>query len=513
MKHLCLFLLLYMPFWAQAQNKVPVISNMVLKVNPTTKQLTVTYDVADAENDPIAMKMYVGTTDGKTVSQVSTATGDIGTNISAGKNKTISWNYAGAVPSEVLFKVTLVAEDGKTPSIADIVAQVDGNRMMDNLRFIAKAPRHRTSNPTQLQAVRDSISKYLLRTVKNIIVQDVSYSGSVGKNFIATQAGTVYGANAYMIDAHYDSVSNAPGADDNGSGVVGVLEAARILSQYQFKKPIKYAAFDFEEDGLIGSKAYAKNVTPNDIEGVLNFEMIGFYSDVANSQTLPTGFNVLFPAAYNAVKQDTFKGNFITNVGNVNANSLIEAFNNAATQYVPALKLVSVAVPGTGTVAPDLRRSDHASFWDKNIKALMLTDGANFRNKNYHEQSDTIGSINKAFMTNVVKATIATAATLAELDHSGKSSATFDITVSTKDIEPQCNFSISPNPVTDVLNINLGNCTTSQNNTIEFYDNTGKSLHRIETADKENINYNTSHLSKGMYIIRVNQAAKTFIVQ
>ena len=64
------------------------------------------------------------------------------------------------------------------------------------------------------------------------------------------------------------------------------------------------------------------------LNAVLNFEMIGYYSERNNSQSLPAGFNIAFPDAYNKVAVDTFKGNFITNVGNVNSSTLVN--NNVA---------------------------------------------------------------------------------------------------------------------------------------------------------------------------------------
>jgi hypothetical protein len=385
--------------------------------------------------------------------------------------------------------------------------------MMNNLKSFAAKPRHRTSNPTHLEAVRDSIQAIFTASLGNSNVGSFSTGNYTGKNFWGTKEGKVNAKKSYIIDAHYDSVSNAPGADDNGSGTVAVLEAARILSQYNFKKTIQFVAFDMEEDGLLGSKSFAKNLTANDVAGVLNFEMIGFYSEMKNAQTLPAGFNQLFPQAYNAVKQDTFKGNFITNVGNVPSNDLINAFNAAAAQYVPDLRVVSVAVPGSGTIAPDLRRSDHASFWDKNIQALMLTDGANFRNKNYHEATDTIGTINKTFMTNVLKATIATIVNLAELDHSGSDSKVFDTSVATKEVFNDCDFQIMPNPAKSTLFIQLGVCAGLQGK-VEIMDLNGRVvLQQALPKAAEQLSIDINHLAKGAYMAKINNSVQRFVVE
>lgn len=79
------------------------------------------------------------------------------------------------------------------------------------------------------------------------------------------------------------------------------------------------------------------------VKAALNFEMIGYYSNEPNSQTLPTGFNILFPEAYNAVVNDQYRGNFITNVGNVLSSSLIASYQNNATKY-SSLKVISLTV-------------------------------------------------------------------------------------------------------------------------------------------------------------------------
>ncbi len=507
-----LFFLLSLPICATAQgNQAPMVNNLSL-VAYDAKTITIRYDVADAENDLLTVNCFVFDSINKKTVQVLGASGDIGAKISAGKSKEITWNYSAQLPNLTVFSVKVVADDGKTPTIDAMLQQVNCERMMADLAFLAKKSRHRSANPTHLDTSRDTIQKILTKAFgESPNVLNFAAGSYTGKNIVSTKKGLVQAQKSYIIDAHYDSVSNAPGADDNGSGTVGMLEAARILSQYNFKKTLRFAAFDMEEDGLLGSRAYAKNLTANDIEGVLNFEMIGFYDEKPNAQTLPTGFNQLFPQAYNAVKQDSFRGNFITNVGNVPSNDLILAFNEAAAKYVPALKIVSVAVPGMGTVAPDLRRSDHASFWDKNIKALMLTDGANFRNKNYHAASDTLGSINKLFLCNVVKATIATVATLAELDHSGQANIFIDKSVTTKDIVSNCDFGVSPNPAKDELNIQFKTCA-SPLQFIDIVDIMGKIiLKKTFSESVENTTIDIRLLAKGVYVLRTNEGLKTFV--
>jgi len=209
--------------------------------------------------------------------------------------------------------------------------------------------------------------------------------------------------------AHYDTVADSPGADDNGSGVCGLLMAMEVLKNYDFEKNIKIVSFDDEEIGLVGSEDYIINGIGKEekLKGVFNFEMIGYASSEPNTQELPLGFNLLFPGAANFVEENEFRGDFLICVGNDASVDLITAFQNAASQYVPGFSIVTLQTPGNGEITQDLRRSDHASFWDNGYQALMITDGANFRNPNYHTPNDKSELLDFEFMANTVKATIA----------------------------------------------------------------------------------------------------------
>ncbi|MFZ4542848.1 MAG: M28 family peptidase [Saprospiraceae bacterium] len=506
-----LFLIIYLPFWAfSQQNQAPVISNMTVKVEKAIQRITIKYDLYDAENDPAAMTLFFGDTSGTEMSKITGAFGNIGGGIQPGKDKIITWDYPSLLGNEYLFKLTLTADDWKGGTISELLDQVNCERMMNDLRYLAKSPRHRSSNPVQLSASRDTIQKILSTSLKNST--NISFqSGSIkGNNLISNLSGKIIPTKSVVIDAHYDTVSSSPGADDNASGVVAMLEAARILGKYNFKKSLIFAAFDLEEDGLLGSKSFAKNLSSKEIEAVINFEMIGFYTDKANTQTLPAGFNQLFPQAYNAVKQDSFKGNFITNVGSSLSTSLTNTFSTAASQYVPDLKVVSINVPGNGSSTPDLRRSDHASFWDRSISALMITDGANFRNSQYHTSSDISSTINKDFLCKVTKAAIPTTITLAEIDHSGKAEFIYDEKLAVKEAL-NSDFQILPNPAQSMITMRFISGGLQKGNII-LTDISGKNLLSLAIKpDQEEYAIDISHLPDGTYIIEAGSISKSFI--
>ncbi len=425
MKHLILKLvaihyLLLVSFSAISQNQQPELSNINAVVDWSQQLINITYDVSDAESDPLEITFKVSNDSGKSFFySTAITTGDIGYPISPGNGKSILWDYNDTVKDFSGYVFLIEANDRKPVNIQDIVNQVDSGRLYDNVTFM-EGLRHRNTGAANLQNTRDSLFQRFDRYDLLPWVQNFSFGLYTGQNIIGKLPGMVHEDTVYIIDAHYDGVAGGPAADDNASGTAGVLEAARILSQFSFEKSIRFIGFDLEEDGLKGSIAYVNSgvQAQENIDGVLNFEMIGYYSNQPNSQTVPSGFNLLFPTAYTQLQADTFKGNFISTIGNTASDPLNSLFKNSAQLYVPQLRVMDLSVPGKGTIAPDFRRSDHAPFWDTNRKALMLTDGANFRNKNYHSANDVKDSLNFGFMTNVVKATIATVATLAVPRHS-----------------------------------------------------------------------------------------------
>jgi len=87
------------------------------------------------------------------------------------------------------------------------------------------------------------------------VLDPFTYSGSTYYNVVGTIPGCLHPEQYYIVGAHYDSVNN-PGADDNGSGTAGVLELARVFSQYAFESSVLFIAFDREEQGLVGSNAH-----------------------------------------------------------------------------------------------------------------------------------------------------------------------------------------------------------------------------------------------------------------
>jgi hypothetical protein len=102
----------------------------------------------------------------------------------------------------------------------------------------------------------------------------------VSENIEGTINGKLGSKQIILLMAHYDTVMLTPSADDNSAGVAAVLSAAKIMSQYSFNHEIRFLLISGEEQGLLGSTAYAQNSyeTCDSIVTVINLDMIGYSS-------------------------------------------------------------------------------------------------------------------------------------------------------------------------------------------------------------------------------------------
>jgi len=508
MKTICLPLfLLFIASIAFAQNTPPQVVIQQVSVDQTTKQITVTYDLTDAENDPCEIWLKAATLYDDFFETVDLAqlSGDIGTGVLPGTGLTVVWHYDSLPVSVFNTRVGVYASDGQTVPIQPLVDQVDSVKLLENLLWI-EGVRHYQAAPGHLNVVRDSLENIFLRHGLQTERQPFPFSNTQGFNIVGRKPGMKNEGVTYIVCGHYDGVPGSPAADDNGSAVTGVLEILRILSPYQFEHSLIFIGFDLEEHGLVGSIRYVQHdLKPyDDIQGVLNFEMIGYYDEAPNTQSLPAGFDMLFPLQTQAIQADSSRGNFLTVVGNTNSNPLITSFMNAASQYVPDLKTISLETPGNGQMTPDLRRSDHAPFWDAGKKALMLTDGADTRNPYYHTPGDSIGTLNFTFMEQNVKATLATLATLAKPLSGGYD--TFDLSIlSVNRSERNSGYELLlyPNPAQEQVTVRFA-CPPGSHALIEITDLKGRALqsHPVSCAgDGTEFVVNLSGLAKGTYLL------------
>lgn len=504
MKHFYLLLLisLFSINITYSQNQTPTISNVEVSDDKSTRELTIQFDLSDVDGDDLEVILKISDNNGESFFYSEGQTqGDVGFPISTGTGKEIKWTYPEGLDI-TKFKIQLIATDRNKTDIHQMVAQISEDSILHSMVKLA-GPRDVAIVPNKLNETKTYIEQRFTEAGLFYSRQPFTVGTANFENVIGRKNGLKDEANSYIIDAHFDSKGPGPGADDNASGVAGFLEALRILKNYHFEKNILFIGFDAEEYGLLGSQKYVQSGIKSweKIQGVFNYEMIGYYSETPNSQTIPNGFSLLFPNAVAEINADQNKGNFITNVGNDNSATLMNDFDKTAETYVPQLKVINLKTPGNGAIAPDLRRSDHARFWDASIPAVMLTDGSEFRNPHYHEVTDSINTLNLTFMANVTAATLASVATLAIPLQADVRTIDLSNLVSTEQVIAfPYQVKVYPNPVDDILKINLTgnkNCEV----TLSIYELSGKLvLQKIESVNtNQELEISTSKIQVGQY--------------
>ena len=510
MKYFVVLLSMLFCGYLSSQNQPPQISN--LKTTLVGDNITITYDLADSESDLVEVTFRAGESQGILLDlETSGATGDIGSGVIPGFGKSIVWDWSAHAGIGPNFRIMLVADDLQPINIQEIVDQVDSLQVINYLSQIV-GTRHRTANPQHLIDVQEMLVSNFEAHNLDTRVQTFDFGTYKAQNIIGRMIGTDEENVNFIIDGHYDCVANSPGADDNGSAVAGVLEALRVLSNYSFQKSIKFIGFDLEEAGLIGSREYVQNNlnASETVAGVVNFEMIGYHSNVPNSQTLPTGFGLLFPAAVQYLEANQYRGDFISVVADGPSTFLSAAYQSAIDNYIPALNYIILDIPVPPSNVPDLLRSDHAPFWEGGIPAIMLTDGANFRNPNYHTPGDSMGTLNFTFMSQVIKAAVGTIAELAGVRHATTIWTDTDFASAVQETI-LCNFEISPNPATDVISIQFDNCDYVEAQ-VRIFNLQGNTMFENEIKGNNEGQYiDVSDWQKGAYLISVQSGEKKMI--
>lgn len=199
-----------------------------------------------------------------------------------------------------------------------------------------------------------------------------------------------------VVGAHYDSVMGCPAANDNGSGVAGVLALARLFSCSLPKKTIRFVLFANEEPpyfnfNSMGSQIYARacRKAGDNIRGMVCLETIGCFSDAPNSQVWPH-------PALDLLLSST--GDFITLVGPSSAQDFIKVCAEAFEKQ-NAISSVSAAAPDS---IDQVLWSDHRGFNEVGYPAFMVTDTAPFRYLHYHKSTDTPDKLDYVSMARVI---------------------------------------------------------------------------------------------------------------
>lgn len=268
------------------------------------------------------------------------------------------------------------------------------SRLYQHIWFLSEeiGERH-FENPGSLDRAADYIEQELMAAGLKVLRH--SFEDSTYHNIIAEISGSSSPDEIIIVGAHYDTVWLSPGANDNASGIAAMLEISRNLAGLNPERTIRFIAFTNEEQPFagsdeMGSMIYARLVRERmeNIIGMYSLEMLGYYSDEPGSQSYPPPLSWFYPD----------RANFIAFVSNIQSGRLLwqslKAFRHHSD--FPAQGLIM-----SERLVPDIRRSDHASFWDTGYPAVMVTDTADFRNIHYHTVGDTIRTLNMKKMAEV----------------------------------------------------------------------------------------------------------------
>jgi hypothetical protein len=214
--------------------------------------------------------------------------------------------------------------------------------------------------------------------------------GISNRNVVAEKIGATRPNEIVLIVAHLDdllSLTDAPGADDNASGSVGVWIAAEILRQYDFERTLRFVFFTGEEQGLCGSNRYASAVASQNIVAVHNLDMIAW--NASNGPTL---------RLHTRAREPGYSSDLV----------IANTFINVVNAYGLSGNLLPI-VDSDG-----MGYSDHASFWARGFPAILaIEDDVSDFNAYYHTTNDRLARLDLTYFTNYVKASVGTVAHLA----------------------------------------------------------------------------------------------------
>jgi hypothetical protein len=162
--------------------------------------------------------------------------------------------------------------------------RADPLRLEGDVRAL-EGERHPLTSPEALTAAADYIEQAFRAADLDVERRPFTFGGQTYFNLVAVRPGRDPGRPRVLIGAHFDSVRGTPGADDNASGVAGVLETARLLKDERLAATVEFVAFNLEElqtwTYRVGSRRYAAAARRAGVRyaGALVLEMLGYVSE------------------------------------------------------------------------------------------------------------------------------------------------------------------------------------------------------------------------------------------
>jgi hypothetical protein len=267
------------------------------------------------------------------------------------------------------------------PPLAVMTPVADSMRMKQDLLYLTKACQYRQYADTQqLNKAAQYIYQQMEQTGGSVSYQSYQALNYTYKNVICSVGPE--DAERIIVGAHYDVCGMQEGADDNASGVCGLLELARILPKEQLRYRIDLVAYSTEEPPFfdtenMGSCVHAKSLHQQKIKikGMIGLEMIGLFYDEPHTQDYPFFMLEWFYGN---------KANFITIAHKFGDGNFSDS--------VATLMRKNAVIPTKSFTGPGwfggINLSDHRNYWKFDYPAVMITNTAFYRNKAYHTKND-----------------------------------------------------------------------------------------------------------------------------
>lgn len=217
-------------------------------------------------------------------------------------------------------------------------------------------------------------------------------SGHRVANIITEIRGTEHPEQILLVGAHYDTIEDTPGADDNASGIAGLLEMYRLVSGARYKKTARFVAFTLEEPpffstDLMGSMVHARNCRKrrDRIDLMVCLEMMGFGSRRCHQD---------YPVNHNREEYPVY-GSYMSVISLPSNAGPVHEWRKVYNDHARC-KIYEYIGPAS---IPGMDLSDHMSFIRSGYPAIMLSDTGFYRNKHYHSPDDTYETINFKFLS------------------------------------------------------------------------------------------------------------------
>jgi hypothetical protein len=276
------------------------------------------------------------------------------------------------------------------------IPPVSPARLEAHVRMLSETffPRDIT-HPDNLNRVAAYIRQEFAHAQGRVSEQLYTVAGRTYRNVLA-----LFGPDTkerIVVGAHYDTAGIQPGADDNATGVAGLIELASLLREASLPLCVELVAFTLEEEPHVhsapmGSAVHATSLRQHNIpvRVMFSLEMIGYFTDAPHSQRFPLPF---LAAVYPS------QGNFIAIVGNLSQGIVVRQIKPAM-RSASSLPVHSLNAP---RFVPGVDFSDHRNYWQAGYHAVMVTDTAFYRNARYHTMQDTADTLDYGRMAMVVQ--------------------------------------------------------------------------------------------------------------